>query len=306
MQQASDVNLEVGISGHFSLVAVKIDGSGSRKLAEFDNLILNQGLDRLQTGGAFNQYCRVGSGSTAPAVGQTALVSQVAATTNVMSNTTTADGSAPYPVVVAKTYRFSAGQAAGNIAEVGVGWAETAVGSLFCRALVLDGAGQPTTITVLSDEFLQVTYTLTIYPASADVLATVNLGGVDTQVTMRPALLGGYMWNSSNFLAGAALDGMNQGFVGPGALGPVTGQPTGTQTSLYPSSVPRPYTAGSFTRDADVTLALDQGNSVPGGIKTWTIYFINWGGYQVEFTPAVPKTNTQLFTLRFRLTLARR
>ncbi|MDX0622900.1 hypothetical protein GOD54_23660 [Sinorhizobium medicae] len=306
MQQASEVNLNVQLKGHFSLVAIKADGSGRRELAEFENLILNQGLNLLHTTGSTNVWCRVGSGSTAPAVGQTALVAQIAGTQTLTAQTVTSDSVAPYPVIVSRTYRFGQGQAAGNIAEVGVGSDQSSPGTLFCRALVLDGNGQPTTITVLADEYLEVTYRLTIYPAVADSLSTVNLAGVETSVRLRPANLGTNSWaNTTNFLRGPILDGAGYGGVSASGVGPVTSQPE-NQIGFFPSGAIRPYTPGSYFRDADVSVALDQGNTVPGGIKSLLFSFQYWGYYQAEFNPPVAKNNTQIFTLRFRVTLARR
>lgn len=73
----------IGLTGHFKMTV----GGGKRGrvvLAEFDNLILDAGLNRLGTG-AIATHIQVGTGSSTPTVSQTALDAFVAQTSTVLA-----------------------------------------------------------------------------------------------------------------------------------------------------------------------------------------------------------------------------
>ncbi len=93
--------------------------------------------------GDYMSTCMVGSGNAAPAETDTALQAR-ASTSNINVQSNNSNVSPRYGWR-RRTFRFAAGAAAGNLSEVGVGWTTTAV---FSRALILDGSGNPTTITV--------------------------------------------------------------------------------------------------------------------------------------------------------------
>ncbi|WP_251258216.1 hypothetical protein, partial [Enterobacter hormaechei] len=138
----------------------------------------NAGLDLLGTTDDTYVYtfCRVGSGNTAPAVTDTVLVSQVASSSTQQAINNGVDRSGAFYAWVRRTTRFTTGTAAGTLAEVGV--SPTTSGPLFSRALILDSGGNPTTITVLPDETLDVTYELRLYPTLTDATGTVDIAGV--------------------------------------------------------------------------------------------------------------------------------
>ncbi|MEG2263009.1 MAG: hypothetical protein RSC68_01400 [Acinetobacter sp.] len=134
----------------------------SKETPMFHNLVLDAGLDRLSVGSAIDRVC-VGSGNSAPIISQTKLDAFVASTTTTQGyevgirQVTTE----PYYYGGRIIYRFGEGVAAGNLSELGLGWANT---NLFNRALIKDANGNPTTITVLADEFLDVVVEIRVYP----------------------------------------------------------------------------------------------------------------------------------------------
>lgn len=303
-------NINICVTGHFTLTAVKSDGSGSRELASFKNLILDNGLNALCS----NQqtppnnliaYCRVGSGSTAPVASQSALVSQLASVTS-PSSTTNYSTSTPYSASRTNVWRFGEGVAAGNISEIGVGWSASG-NTLFSRALVLDALGNPTTVTVLSDEFLDVTYTLTLYLSVDDSLTTLNINGTSHEVRSRlagagtSAVLGA---STTNFLNAGIFGGFVAGYVGQGSLGAITGSPSGTQTSVTVTGAAVTYVSGTFYTECDISLGLTQAN-LSGGFTTLHIRPSYFAAHQISFTPAIPKTSSQIFTIRFRVSFTR-
>ena len=300
------IHIRNEMAGWFKIEAVKADGS-RRVLADwFPNLILNQGLDYLaqtntEAGVTHIGAVQVGSSSTAPANGQTALVAYIAGTTNVTANTNGAQASSPYYGWFRRVYRFPQGAAAGNLSEVGVG-KTAATGSLFSRALILDGGGIPTTITVLADEFLDVTYEIRQYPVIADVTGEVTISGVDYDYVVRPA-------NITNLLYWAngdrAIDNTptSLGFTYTGPIGATTSLPAGaaTGTSVFSYSA---YTTGNYYRDVKQTWSIAAGNA-SGGVGAIDFY-TSRGCFQVSFSPSIPKDNTKILEITMRVSWARK
>lgn len=154
-------HIEVG--ARFKLIKHK--GNPQEPVQEidyFNNLVLDSGLDRLSVGSAIG-YVSVGSGNSVPVVTQTTLDNRIASTNTVQGSATFGNQTSvqPYYGWARQTYRFGAGVAAGNLSEIGIGWSTT---DLFNRALIKDTNGNPTTITVLSDEYLDVIVELRTYP----------------------------------------------------------------------------------------------------------------------------------------------
>lgn len=289
---------ETQCAGWFKIEATRPDGT-RRVLADwFPNLILDGGLDRMGTNGDYLNWCQVGSGSTAPVAAQTALVNRIAGTNTTQATTNGAQATAPYYGWRRLTYRFAQGAAAGNLSEVGVGWATS--GSLFSRALILDGGGSPTTITVLSDEVLDVTYELRRYPGTVDLTGTVVLDGVTHNWVSRAAgVTAASAWGG---LSNMALDSAR---AYNGDIGPVTqSAPSGAYGSL--ATTPLAYSSASYTRATTVSAGLNDSN-LSGGIRSIMIYSNGYTGrYQIQFDPAIPKDNTKVLSLTIQHSWARR
>lgn len=290
---------ETQCAGWFKIEATRPDGT-RRVLADwFPNLILNGGLDRMGANADYLNWCQVGSGSTAPVATQTALVNRIAGTNTHQNNANGAQASAPYYGWLRRTYRFAQGVAAGNLSEVGVGWATS--GSLFSRALILDGGGSPTTITVLSDEVLDVTYELRRYPGTVDLTGTVVLDGVTHNwVSRASGVTIAAQWGGADVMALDNASAYN------GDIGAVTASaPSGTTGLL--TATPLAYSSGSYTRATTVSAGLNDGN-LSGGIRSILLQR-NAGGvgrYQIQFDPAIPKGNTKVLSLTIQHSWARR
>lgn len=291
--------------GWFSFSAYQLDAdgnevTGSRRepVPPIRNLITNGGMNRMGTHNDFMNSCSVGLGNTPPVVTNTALVSLKATVGN--SGLGGGDGamaSAPYYVFSAFLYRFAAGVATGNLSEVGVGWS----GGLFSRALIVDTAGTPTTITVLADEVLDVTYQLRCYQPVVDSAGTVVLDGVTYDWIGRAADVtkgDQYNWHVRR---PAELQESAIAYNGP--IGPITSTPTG-DLSQGNGSANAGYSIDSYQRESTMTFGLTQGN-VAGGIKAIS-YLHGIGKYQIGFTPAIPKDGTKILTLKVKTSWARK
>lgn len=307
--------INVGLEGRYLLIARKADGS-KRVVADwFENLILDGGLNRLGIGDCWDR-CQVGTGNTAPANGQTALVTLLTTTTNVLTTTGGVNSPTNTYAWARRTYRFAEGAAAGNLSEVGVGWSA----GLFSRSLIKDEFGNPTTITVLADEALDVIYEIRAYPTMTDQVFNLTIAAVNYTFTLRPAFFSGnessttqWPWQLIALMTNGATP-INANMLGWAAYGagaslaPITGDITGTQvvspsdTVNVVNSFRSPYVTNSFQRQCRVRYGL-AGGSVPfGGFRIMTTL----GTYQMTVSPAIPKDGTRIFSLDYTLSWARR
>ena len=310
------LNLNTECEGWFSLSAFKQDKdgheiAGSRRPlgAVFHNLITNGGLDQMGTSGAWLRWCQVGSGTADAAFTDTGLVSRVAGSTT-KATSSGVQATAPYYTWVRNVYRFAAGVAAGNLSEVGISWLST--GSMFSRARIVDGAGAPTTITVLADEFLDVTYEFRKYLPAADATGTIVLEGVTQTWTARAAnatltsARGVFGWEIlENGTSEGSFSLNSSGRVAyAGSIGAITSTPTGTAQLTGTGSVAT-YVAGDYYSDITFSYALDAGNFPSPGITAF-MFKMGIGTFQFGFSPGILKTSSKVLSLTFRHSWSRK
>jgi len=245
------------------------------------NLITNTGLDLIGNGYDINQCC-VGTGSTAPANTDTALVAQISSAGSFLSSVLSYNLSPEYGQR-SSIYRFAAGVAAGNITEVGVKYST----SLYARALILDGVGAPTTITVGGTEVLDITYIQRILPPAADASGSVVINGITYGWVARPANVGSWMNCISGIYVGGGLS--MTGYAG--SIGTRAASPGGSTTGS--SVVANAYTPGSKTRSFTGTF--------PIGASTFTFTAATMNAqafWQFSFdSGGVPKLASQTLAL---------
>jgi len=299
-----DVSSAARVAGRFKLQRIKATTGEVVQELEFKNLITDIGLNRMGAG-VVNTHFFVSTNATAPTVLDTSMAGLVAATTTLQAETTASTSSTPYWTETTTTRRFAAGAAAGNLTKVGVGWAANSVNALWSSALILDGSGNPTTLTVLSDEFLDVTYTLRFYPPLADSTYTIVLNGTTHTITSRVASV-----TARGMSLGQAM-GVAMGataYAGPATLGAVTSSITGsTGSAALGTFTANAYVNNSLAATGSLAVGLNSGN-VSGGITG--LVFNNTSGpmqfsTQATVSPAIPKDNTKSMTLAARVTWSR-
>lgn len=299
---------------------------------DFHNLILNVGLDYFCTNGAILgdlfSRCSVGTSNTAPAAGQTLLLGAVGSSTNVTDlGSTNVSGANPY-TERSFQYDFSVGAIVANIAEIGIGPGTYNVTPLVARALVLDGGGSPTVVSVLITESLRVTYYIRNYIATVDTGGIVTIGGINYTFVCRAAawnisvnIVGGSfpgLWNTTSGQLGGgwvfigSINMTSYGVSGQAAIAAFSTQTLST-IDLYPANTGgavgcgtnsiQSYTAGQYYRDNIITIGLTEANSLSGGIGA-IMYGGLFGLYQMNFTPRLPKTSLNAFALRLRITIS--
>lgn len=300
------------VAGRYRLEAKRPDGS-VRVLADwFPNIVTDAGLNRLaaHTGSTLHRdqftHCQIGLGATPPAATDVALESLLASsnTATTARSIVTAD---PYYAFWRRMFSFPAGLT-GAVSEVGVGWA--ASGSLFSRALVLDLAGNPTTVQLQADESLTVLYEAQYRPENADAVGVVDLDGTPYNYTMRmtkanlvddgattPAW---YIVDDTGFNV-RQLRSYVRVYDGP--IGDLLSSPSGVSELLPGRQILPSYVSGSFSQTHQLRIPLTAGNLVNGIRSLW----IQMGPacYQCQFDPAIPKTDASGLNLNFFITWGR-
>lgn len=303
-------NAQARMAGRYKLVVRKTDGTVARETPWFDNLITNNGLDLIWTSSSIafgikdlNPYGFVGTGSSTPAYTDTTLQSYLA-TGNLAAVTATTYVAGPPPYwTCTGNYRFGTGVAAGNLSEVGVGWATN---RLFSRSLIKDSFGNPTTITVLPDEVLDVFYEFRVYPPTTDTTFTVVLNGVGVSVNARsyniddpPSIWSPIQNESSNTSLPKPFPTLSSS-VQPDIYGN-GGVYTNYSTST-PSGVTNPiYVIGSYEINC---FALWDTTRANGQNQLW---FLEWPHGRMSFMLASPatKNNTQQMGVNYKISWAR-
>lgn len=310
----SPIRAHTGLGGLYRLQKYKRK-SGTRTLDTgwFNNLFLDQGLANFAQMedypvGKIASVLAVGSGTGAPTVSDTQLENLIAAVSgtgpgspfppgpNTQGYVAAADGIPAY-WFARFNYEFGTGAAAGNLTEIGTypgGGSPTALSS---RALIVDGNGNPVTVTVLSDEILTATYELRYYLDTTDHAFTFNLNGSPITGVYRP-----YAVNSPPEVTWKVNNSANIQ-ISPNDIGSITVQPSGdgAQGSLI-QIVDDMSVSGTWYADWRATFDTSSGNA------TNKSFYIRGTMWQIQFgnlsTPIV-KTNGQQLQINFRLSWGR-
>lgn len=311
-------NANVSIGAVFKMVVRKADTDEIvRETPEFHNLVLTTGLARMSTGTWIDRCC-VGTGNSTPVALQVALDSFLASTTTPASGVVDSGGiqvaTAPYYWFGRRTWRFDVGTATGNISEIGLGWGNT---TLWNRALVKDAEGNPTTITVLADEYLDVISEVRIYPQESTgtfnlVDKTGNIISTHNFVALPrfSSATGGAAWKPVK-VQYATNGSMSNSVFGIG-IGEIPTIPTGYVTTQF-NTGGLTHLGMSSGLKASKTIPSSEANI--GNHKSFTsgLYGLMCGsdfngsldvscGYNWEVSPAIPKNAETILTYSFTLT----
>jgi hypothetical protein len=316
--------MHTGLYGEYKLKVLRPDRSVRWESGKSPNLIVTSGLRGLYTNnntladfGSVRRTCHVGSGSDAPALGQTSLINRIASKTyntgsgdSSSSNLHRYDAENPtdYHIQQRITWQFSQGAAAGNLSEVGVGYGSGVKdGNLFSRALILDQNGNPTTITVLSDEFLIVEYRFSIYPfINGEVSGTVD--GYNFRIY--PVGATANAWGCSSTRFDATSSGNLTTFISTDPLDDpfdiTSSSMAGTDIGVNAASVSNVnYDETNHTVIKRFSFSPTEGNQLsPNPIRTIRHRGLfggatNGGAWAVEFTPGLEKDDTKTLTIDY-------
>lgn len=338
-----------GIEGYFEVELIhKPTGLVKQKL-RFKNLITNAALEAIGDGTFFgfsgfsaqsifgrngfgtNAFIGVGSGTTEPAITDTALASQVGSRTASEGSpaiATTAGAEASYDYFWRKVTKvFFPGESTGNLTEVGV-FRESAGGVMLCRQLFRDSLGVPTTIVKTADDELRITYEFRCYTMKSSNVTTTTIKSVSTTCTTR-----GYDIDAAYRYGPSDLNNNGDEFNGIiNSLG-VWGTNTSTNMQgLYSSSTMPAETAtqtGAITGCSSVAWGTYSANTRyreqtiiwNPGLGSLPVGSVIWGGtysqntslsstniyapFITTFSPSFTKTDTERFTFVGRMSWGR-
>lgn len=304
---------KIGIGNFYRLEAFNVEDGRTRWLTDwFHNNITDQGLNLCATNTDRYKACQIGSGNTPPSNADTGLQTFVAGTvSSTWISITNQSSTIPYYVETYLRYNFTTGAVVGNMSEVMIGTAASG-GSCFSRELIRDSGGNPTTITVASNEALRVHYKIRHYPPISDVagVASIYLNGtptnhattrrasdIDSQTSWSPTqstdtpaqLIGSSPSPSVNYLY-------------TGGLGSITAQPSGTSGNSN-SHADDSYSQGSFSRTYRTTWSTTLANQTNQCVAFYLSTRLGGaraaGFIQVLMEPSIVKTNLDTLTLEF-------
>ena len=308
--------MQVGLYGEVKVIVKRADDTVRLDTGFFPNVITNLGLDAIGNDNDLFNYCSVGGGNSKPLNTNTKLDNPLQVGSPISS-----ESKYDYDPVrdtefykCSKTvgYRFT-GLDNKNISEVGlVTDSRPELHSTFTRTLIKNSAGEPTVITVLSGEILELQYRLwqVFDVKDKDQVVTAMIDGVEVpfNVKIRLAGVGGNLGGSWSYAAvvGAHLtfQGNNSHQFGTGELGEITGQNSGLTNAIglsWEAYQPSTYKR-KFYVNASITDAVHP-------IRSF-LFFTGLGAYQGRFGTVdgdlpIDKTNQDILQLGFEMSWGR-
>ena len=308
--------MQVGLYGEVKVIVKRADDTVRLDTGFFPNVITNLGLDALGNNHNLFNYCAVGGGNSTPLNTNTKLDNFLAVGSQISSESKydydPVRDTEFYKCSGTVGYRFT-GLDNKNISEVGlVGDYRPEHHSAFTRTLIKNSAGEPTVITVLSGEILELQYRLwqVFDVKDKDQVVTAMIDGVEVpfNVKIRLAGVGGNLGGSWSYAAvvGAHLtfQGNNYHQFGTGELGEITGQNSGL-TSVYGLSW-EAYQPSTYKRKFYVNASITE---AVHPIRSF-LFFTGLGAYQVRFGTVdgdlpIDKTNQDILQLGFEMSWGR-
>lgn len=324
-------DMSAKVNGVFR-VQLKDSNTGKIKqdTGEFSNAILNNVIDSQNNSVSGNKlqmvYAHFGTGSSATDLSSTTLQSPITpnAARVAPSLTVTTDlniAANTFTIKERRVVTTLAGQFQGNLSEVGMGPSNlTSSTQVFSRALILDDAGNPVTITAGAEDQLVVTYDL-YFTIPAQTINTINVitNGVSVPTTVTLAvqhtLVSGDGGIKSldyyiNTLPGRAASfcyavGTGANFNAPGAqISNYTGKSAGIGTRTN-----EVITTDGSKRIATQSAGVTELNT-PGGISILCLGgsatnpdYAHYAHLKAQFDPVIPKDNTRnmVYTMHFSI-----
>ena len=308
--------MQVGLYGEVKVIVKRADDTVRLDTGFFPNVITNLGLDAIGNDNDLFNFCAVGGGNSTPLNTNTKLDNFLAVGSQISSESKydydPVRDTEFYKCSRTVGYRFE-GLDNKNISEVGlVGDYASGQHPAYTRTLIKNSAGEPTVITVLSGEILELQYRLwqVFDVKDKDQVVTAMIDGVEVpfNVKIRLAGVGGNLGGSWSYAAvvGAHLTfwGNNYHRFGTGELGEITGQNSGLTNGYglsWEAYQPSTYKR-KFYVNASITEAVHP-------IRSF-LFFTGLGAYQVRFGTVdgdlpIDKTNQDILQLGFEMSWGR-
>lgn len=310
--------MRVEFAGFYELNVKKLKDDSVVRTTKFKNKITDIGLECVGTGWP-SVYAYVGTGTTPSRTTDIAMGNWRATASSVAGRTLTRQTTTPYWNQASAVFRFNPGKATGNLTEVGTGWSNvTSAGAsnyLWSRELIKDDAGNPITLTILDDEYLEVTYSLRWYPVITDVTGSFELSSVPYTYTARPFDINSWClsyvttWGEVGGPSLTKLVGGSPSFSSLPSLTGLTGF-TGSTSIVTGRTTANAYVPGSLRRTTTVSITPSEANFTGGitGIEVsnrTSNSFFAFYRWQVILNPPIPKTADNGLTLNLQISWGR-
>lgn len=311
--------MQVGLYGEVKVIVKRADDTVRLDTGFFPNVITNLGLDAIGNNHDLFHYCAVGGGNSTPLNTNTKLDNFLAVGSQISSESKydydPVRDTEFYKCSRTVGYRF-AGLDNKNISEVGlVIDYRPELHSAFTRTLIKNSNGDPTVITVLSGEILELQYRLwqVFDLKDKDQVVTATIDGVEVPVNVKIRLAGvggahvGDNWGYHNVIGqGVAFGGNNYARFGTGEIGEITGLISGETPESYIGMSWEAYQPSTYKRKFYVNASITE-TVLP--IRSF-LFFSGLGAYQVRFGTVggdlpIDKTNQDILQLGFELSWGR-
>ena len=300
----------MGMAGEFRCVVKRADGSTKIDTGYQKNLILNQGLDFFGGGKGPDMmaYCVIGSGNSSPIYTQNKLDTAIKGVGG-------ADFSAKYDYNAAtdgnlyktnRVVKYSFNELNNvNISELGLASVYNSISDYFLctRALIKDSSGNPTTITVLSGEILEIYYKLWAVFDTTDKIGQINLldgvgGSVAYNYKCRIANVGDGLYAViARYINFVVNNNSAYLYYNNEDIATINSNPSGSSATVS-SYTAKPYNAGDYKKTYNLTYGIDRAN---GKVRTLLPYMTGMM-WQIRFGSVaddspINKTNTQTLSI---------
>jgi len=302
------INLHFGLAGYVDLHKGILDPNGDpvtrEHITSFKNLVLDTGLNRIGENSDWMDWLHLGTGIQAPHPLQNSLQnptytgSSLAPSPNTTSGINISDPLKPY-CWVRRIFRVSPRGENRTYSEMGVGWNNS---NLFSRTLIKDPQGNPNTISILGDEYLDVTYEARMYIPVNTAVYTVVPTGDDIEPRTITVLASRVNTQSPTYgwsITGSILNnGSNRFF-------------TGGRGSLYEdpegSTVGFSHSRTSMVRTSSTSATITLTRELPDNVGLLRTYQVSQNAYcfQMEFDPPFNKTNEDRFSISYSISWGR-
>ena len=283
--------MQVGLYGEVKVIVKRADDTVRLDTGFFPNVITNLGLDAIGNDRDLFNYCSVGGGNSKPLNTNTKLDNPLQVGSPISSESKydydPVRDTEFYKCSRTVGYRFE-GLDNKNISEVGlVGDYGSGQHPAYTRTLIKNSAGEPTVITVLSGEILELQYRLwqVFDVKDKDQVVTAMIDDVEVPFNVKIRLAGvgggggGGSWSYAAVVgAHLTFNGNNPHQFGTGELGEITGQNSGGLTNVYGLSW-EAYQPSTYKRKFYVNASI---TDAVHPIRSF-LFFTGLGAYQVRF-----------------------
>lgn len=300
--------MKTTVEGRFRVEVVERETDEVVRELRFGNLVTNAGLEYLAAGGSIDsiiEYLGVGTGTTAPVVGDTALETPEGARSNtggIADVFEVGDGNAYVEITRIRSIGFDAEV---QLTELGFFDAATD-GTMWTRQLFRDDLGDPTVVTVTEEQTLRVAYTWRVNLQLTPSTVALEIDEVEVDVAGRAYKVDGDAYAAAGIAVELGLvdvtPALFQAFES-NELPALTAELTEGEAADSVEAVA--HAGGTFVRDVDVVFEAETAvfETGIGAIVAWP--FNGAPAIVHTFDPKIPKDDTVRFTFRTRMTYAR-